>query len=129
MSDCKVYRCGGRSEHNGLCLMHNEKAYVGFKKLPRAGTRHGAPLRFALMAANAHLDKMECLYWPFARREDGYGVVRLTGNTTTTAHRFVLHLLRPCPGRNWKVVHLCDNGRSGCVNPWHLRWQRPAGEE
>jgi transposase-like protein len=72
----------------------------------------------------AHLDYSEpdwCLYWPFSKNENGYG---LFGERSTKVHRIMCEYRNgPAPESQPEAAHSCGNGHLGCVNPMHLSWK------
>ena len=60
-----------------------------------------------------------CIDWPFAVNEDGYGRVNWE-NKNSTDSRIVCEHFKGTPPRDKQVAHTC--GRRRCVNPKHLRW-------
>ncbi len=69
----------------------------------------------------AKVDKSdECWLWTAAKDRKGYGLFKLTGSVTRSAHRVSWMLTRgSMPASSVVVMHTCDN--PGCVNPAHLK--------
>lgn len=114
---CKPVKVKSR----GLCNTH----YLRFRKYGRAdggGTLRGEPEAF-YQSKILPCDDDECLIWPFARNESGYGRMFSRDGETTLVHR------RACRDRNGsppsdehEAAHICGKGHEGCVNPRHLKW-------
>lgn len=67
---------------------------------------------------NVKRAKNGCLEWQLARNQDGYGVVRLTPETTIHAHRLAwVTFVGPIP-EGMCVLHHCDN--PACCDVNHL---------
>jgi hypothetical protein len=68
----------------------------------------------------------KCLIWPFARLQNGYGVVRMNGaGSMQIASRAMCEVAHGKPPKPWyEASHSCGNG--GCVNPMHLKWKTPS---
>ena len=113
---CTIDGCTKTATKRGWCPGH----YWRWKQHgdPTAGgTAKGALSAFIAMAAAS--DTNDCILWPFATTEGGYGVVRALG---TTAHRAVLEAATsPAPGMDAAHAPLICHNRL-CVNPRHLRW-------
>lgn len=58
-----------------------------------------------------------CWNWRGTRRSDGYGKIRINGNSLY-AHRLSYELLRGPIPKGLTIDHLCSN--TSCVNPYHL---------
>jgi hypothetical protein len=68
----------------------------------------------------------ECVIWPFARNEYGYGTVKF-GAKIRKAHRVMCILAHgEPPEERYNAAHSCGNGKHGCVNPRHLSWKTPS---
>jgi hypothetical protein len=60
-----------------------------------------------------------CWLWTAYRNAAGYGTIRIK-HKTYYAHRVAYELyIGPIPGGLW-VLHKCNNGHLGCVDPDHL---------
>lgn len=69
----------------------------------------------------------ECLRWPFAIGDDGYGRVhRPRGPLTTAAHLMCEMRHGPKPSNRHECAHSCGMGHEACVNPKHLYWATPS---
>lgn len=66
-----------------------------------------------------------CLIWPFKRDAAGYGSWSKNGSTTPAARMICEKVYGPPPSPIHQCAHSCGQGRSGCVNPRHLRWATP----
>lgn len=64
----------------------------------------------------------ECMAFPFARTEKGYGHIRYK-NKVELAHRVVCKKFHgDPPDERPLALHSCGNGHLGCINPNHLYW-------
>lgn len=69
-----------------------------------------------------------CLIWPFSLTR-GYGRFVYYG-TGYYAHRFMCELVHgPAPTLEHQAAHSCGRGAEGCVNPHHLSWKTPSGNQ
>ena len=66
----------------------------------------------------------DCLQWPFAVGDDGYGRVHIPGTgVLTTASRLMCRMAHGEPlNPTMEAAHTCGKGHNGCVNPKHLYW-------
>lgn len=63
----------------------------------------------------------ECVEWPHARNERGYGVVKVPRGGTQLVHRLALAFRTPAPYVLAEAAHgPCRN--PACLNHRHLRW-------
>lgn len=112
---CAVENCGKPLRARGYCNSH----YIRFRTKgdPLAGgIDSGATKRWLESHANYTGD--DCLTWPYARNNRGYGRTK-----DGLAHRRMLCLTvgdPPSPGT--QAAHSCGKGHEGCCNPRHLRW-------
>lgn len=119
MKICSVEGCDKKFAAKGLCADH----YYRLRK-------HGDPLggnidRGAVskyLESALLIDTEECINWPYAKKENGYGTAKLDGKQQYV-HRYVCERFYGAPNFEKAVVaHSCNNGHLGCFNPKHLRW-------
>jgi hypothetical protein len=85
---------------------------------------YGEPMRWIHEVALLHTAE-GCLPWPFGKSANGYGVVKV-GGETVLVHRYVCELAHgaaPTPGH--EAAHSCGKGHEGCTAPGHLEWKTP----
>ena len=114
-STCKILGCKRPHDSLGWCRIH----YGRYR-------RNGDPLKTVYKARPFYeslkqTTSDDCITWPFARSRDGYGSIRVDGRTINVHRLLCLELYGPAP-EGMAASHSCGNGRSGCVNPHHLRW-------
>lgn len=81
----------------------------------------GAPLAF--IKAHIESDQAECIWWPYARAQNGYPEMNYLGRPAR-AHRVMCVLAHGMPLLpELEASHTCENGHLGCVNPRHLVWE------
>ena len=126
-STCSVENCESLAKSNGMCAMH----YARFKRhadplYVSDGTQPGEAIGW-LKAHSNHEDRINCLDWPFAKANGGYGHMRVNGQYVG-AHRVMCVIANgePVTGLD-HAAHSCGN--SGCVNPHHLRWATRSDNE
>ncbi len=74
------------------------------------------------LQAHKNWTRTDCLTFPYARNDRGYGVVLFQGKIGG-AHRAMCFLAHGAPSSDELVAaHSCGMGHTGCVNPGHLRW-------
>lgn len=118
-SVCKIEGCGKPVRTRGWCGAHYWRWH-----------RHGDPLAGA-EPRGVVLDWIEetiakaggdCIFWPFSKQTSGYGKLKL-GRATVGAHRYICEIVNgPAPTHDHEAAHSCGKGKTGCVNPNHLRW-------
>lgn len=75
----------------------------------------------AFLNAAISFDSEDCLIWPFAKNDAGYGQIRL-GGKTVYVHRLICGEAYGPPNDGQDAAHSCGNGHLGCINKRHLRW-------
>lgn len=124
VTPCSVTGCQAKSHAHGLCGQH----YMRMKRhgdISGGGTPWGEPMEY-LIGFTAH-EGDDCLPWPYATTNYGYGVLRYKGRNVG-AHRLMCELAHGKPPRKkMDASHSCGNGHLGCINPKHLRWDTRAG--
>ena len=111
---CKENGCGKKHFSMGLCKMHYSRMYKTGSTEYTSKTQQASS--FIL---NLPLYGDECIIWPFARYNTGYGIYG-----KTTAHAVVCteaHGPKPSPFH--EAAHSCGKGHEGCVAPYHLGWK------
>lgn len=118
---CTVQGCSKRWFACGLCSAH-------YYRLRKHGNVHGGrtppgdPERFLREAALSY-DGPDCLIWPFAMAQDGYGHIWVKGSNTH-ASRFLCKIAHgEPPSPKMEAAHECGN--PACVNKRHLSWKTP----
>lgn len=123
ISLCSIDGCGKPTKRRTWCGPHYRKF-----------CKHGDPLvgvtrPLAYGARRKWLDDHQrwsgegCLFWPFSRKPNGYGLVTLPGEQQIGAHVYMCTLAngeKPTPGH--EAAHSCGKGKLGCIHPQHLRW-------
>lgn len=120
MKNCTIDGCSRRHDARGYCSTH-------YRRWREHGDPHfgglvispGGPPDF-LKKAILHKGN-DCLPWPYARTNEGYGHLTLFGQSLQ-AHVAVLSSWRRKPYPRAVAAHLCGNGHLGCINPQHLAW-------
>lgn len=121
---CSIDGCSNKHAARGLCNKH-------FKRLRRHGdplrvdkpiSERGAPRIFLNEHLGTEHSDDDCVFWPFAKNDQGYGQMLVDGEVQYV-HRVVceFHNGRPSPEAN-KALHSCGNGHLACINEKHLRW-------
>jgi hypothetical protein len=84
-------------------------------------TKRGEPRKFLTEVVFRYCGD-DCLIWPFARTDQGYGHLHFNGDLLYV-HRLACEFVNgkpPTPKHH--AAHSCGNGAAGCCNPHHLRW-------
>lgn len=119
-SICTIPGCGKNHRAHGYCNGHLRR----WQKYgdPLAGHTAKGAVKAWVKRHSAYVSD-ECLIWPFARNNAGYGIVNLGNGHNMIASRYmcgVAHGEPPTPFH--EAAHSCGRGHTGCVNPNHLRW-------
>lgn len=68
-------------------------------------------------------DTDECVLWPYAIDQDGYGLCK-RNRRTNRVHRVVCEIVHgEPPSSEHQAAHSC--GTRACANPKHIRWATP----
>lgn len=125
MSDkyaCAVSDCCKPRHRRGWCATH----YQRWKKYGDplgGGTFHGSPQKF--FDGAFRYEGEACVIWPFSRSTNGYAWMKREGRMQYVS-RLMCELVNGSPpSPNHESAHNCGKGRSGCINPTHLRWATP----
>lgn len=121
MPECEVHGCCNPAQARRWCKRHWQQWRRTGR--PDGYTRH-SPVEAREFMATTVLSyrEMTCLHWPYSRSGHGYGRLTIDG-VRQAAHVYVCTAVHgPKPSRRHIVLHSCNNGAAGCVNPVHLRW-------
>lgn len=114
---CVLQDCEKPAIAKGLCCKH-------YSRLRRHGsTEHGRQIGKGLAFLKEvalFWQSSDCLDWPFAKANYGYGEIWVAGRKRI-AHRIVCEMAYGPPAAEKNdAAHSCCNRL--CVNPRHLRW-------
>lgn len=124
---CSIRGCDKKVHAHDLCNTH----YYRFRKHgdPEKGARTPLGMLPQFVESALAWDSDECLFWPFGKNNQGYGILNVEGRSRL-AHRSVCCRAHgPAPTPQHEAAHSCGNGHLGCVNPRHLRWATRAENE
>jgi hypothetical protein len=132
MTICSIEKCDRIVVARGLCRKHYLRwnRHGGPLVVLREHTETGAAQEFIEMAIN-YQDKSECLFWPFFRDDQGYArKSKSVNDPNQSASRYICYRVHgPSPSPIHQAAHNCGKGHLGCVNPHHLRWDTPRGNQ
>lgn len=124
---CKAPGCEKPAKTAGYCIAHYKR-----------NKKYGDPLKGDTFrgAPRKHIEEVvlnytgdECLIWPFSRLPNGYAKFHQPKGTRLV-HRFVCEQVNgPPPTKRYEAAHICGQGSGGCVNPNHLKWATPEGNQ
>lgn len=118
---CSIEGCGGKVVGYGWCNRHY-KSWLKYGDSVEAPNRR-APAQDYVCNVVLNYQGDDCLTWPFARDDKGYGRFFADGRTRIVS-RVVCEMVHgEPPTHNHEAAHSCGKGHLGCVNPRHLSWK------
>lgn len=119
-ASCSVPECQNKAISRTFCSKHWQR--WSRHGNPTAGRVERGSVINWIMNVAVHFEGDECLPWPFAKCDTGYGSLRFEGKAYP-AHRFICKMAHgDKPEHKDVAAHSCGGGHLGCVNPKHLRW-------
>jgi hypothetical protein len=85
----------------------------------------GATERF--ICENVEHQNGACLIWPYGRNKSNYGLATIAGKQTLASRWMCILAHGEPPSERHEAAHDCGN--PPCVNPRHLRWDTPRGNQ
>lgn len=116
---CDVDGCDRPVKQNRLCTKHYMRLRQNGHPLAGA-TDKGALLKFLLEHVGYEGD--DCVLWPYARDENGYGKLWYKGKNVKASRAMCLEAHGEPPTPEHEAAHSCGKGHLGCINPNHIRW-------
>ena len=117
---CRISGCGKSVFARGWCSAHWSRWRRHGDPL-LGGTATGAPAQFLNDVVLAYAGT-ECLKWPFAVSNHGYGIIRSNGKMRSVSRVVCESVYGPAPTIDHEAAHSCGKGHEGCCSPIHLRW-------
>lgn len=121
--DCDVAGCESPHYGRGFCRPH-------YRRFMRYGDPLGGPTphRELVQFSNDAIasDTFECIVWPYSMESSGYGVLQIDG-VVRRAHVLSLESVAGPRPAGMEAAHSC--GVRACINPKHLRWDTPSGNQ
>lgn len=119
-SACSVPACSSVVRCKGLCEQHYRRMMKHGSPCGGA-TSPGEVARFyeALLSHTGD----ECVTWPYARGDHGYGTIRRRRKCGIVSRFLCEDIHGSPPSTDYQAAHSCGNGHLGCVNPRHLSWK------
>lgn len=119
---CSIEECGNPIKGKGFCNMHMLRMKRHGNPLGGGSFRSKRGEGMSWIHSNLEFDGDECLIWPFARSDSGYGVTWENGKIKSVHVKMCELKNGKMPSRRMVAAHSCGKGHDGCVNPNHLRW-------
>lgn len=116
---CSVDGCGKGIKARGLCKLHYDRGLRTHSLPPRSSTARD------WIQTNLSFDGDECLIWPFSTDTYGYGILKLSSQSTSASRYTCILAHGEPPSERHQAGHSCGKGHLGCVNQKHLRWVTP----
>ncbi len=115
--------CGETHYGKGMCRYHFGQWRHHGDPLKRVRARRGSvdPWVAEVVAMGP---TGECVLWPFAVDENGYGRLNEDGASRLASHVVLRRAKGEPPEPGMIALHAPHEvcGNTGCVAPWHLRW-------
>lgn len=123
---CSVDGCERPVDSRGWCRAHYERWRVGGDvRADDPIQAKGKPEEFYRTVVMSHRED-ECLFWPFARNDQGYAHGWIDG-ALQYIHRLACEQENGSPPTaEHEAAHSCGRGHLGCVARRHLRWKTHA---
>lgn len=93
------------------------------RRKPHVPYNKGKGRGYAFLVAHTSYTGSECLPWPMARDDKGYGIVGHNGKVWKASRLMCVLANGEPPSDSHEAAHSCGNGHDGCVNPMHLSWK------
>lgn len=125
---CAIEGCEGRSHRRGWCVAHYRRwqRHGDPNALVRGRAKNGEPARWLVEVALKYVGR-DCLIWPFARNDAGYGNISINGKNFIVSRLVCESVHGPAPTPDHQAAHSCAHGHFGCVTRSHLSWKLPVG--
>lgn len=121
---CSVDGCHRPYYGRGYCQRHWQRWEAHGD--PKAGrTERGSVPEYIETVILAHTGD-DCLIWPFARTDTGYGQLAIGGKKHKASRYVCARVHGEPPTPTHESAHSCGNGHLGCVSPRHLSWKTPS---
>lgn len=125
MSDiiCSIEECSKPAHSRTWCHMHYRRwrfngSPYSVKFVPASD---GEPMNFAMASLLHETD--DCVIWPYASHNFGYGVMRVDGRTQSVPRWILENSVGLPPIDKNFACHTCVN--SACISKHHLYWGSP----
>lgn len=126
---CSIDRCDKPAIKRGWCGAHYRRWQRHGDPAASTSLRPPPGARIEWLRDNADYRGDDCLRWPFPYEPNGYGQAVVDGKRTS-ANRAMCTLAHGEPESiDLEAAHSCGNGAGGCLNPRHLRWETPKGNQ
>lgn len=119
-----MLRCVG----NRQSRFREPKLRLWFRNRCGAGmraSRHGARRHFESVVLA--YDGDDCLTWPYAKDDAGYGRIKIGGVLHTVSRLACEAEHGPPPSPSHQAAHSCGKGHLACCARRHVSWKTPQG--
>jgi hypothetical protein len=125
---CSVEGCNGAHIAKGLCRKHYSRMARHGDPLIAGGTAQGEAKEFYQSVVLKYSGE-DCLIWPYAKSESGYGVILRRGMMRNVSRVVCEDAYGPPPTNDHQAAHSCGKGHLGCVSKGHVSWKTPSGNQ